>query len=457
MNKRKITALLIAAMFITGTAAVCHAQDTAVISAQLADSTKIKMNTEMAKTEKSKDGGFIFKDADNAVAQFGNIGDISEADMTFNLSGEDWIGFQLRSADTSKRCWMTDCYVVIVKEKNIEIQAFNSQKKSGYLANFNYDLPINQKINVKAGVIPTDKGNYVFIKLGDTVLGVYDKENIMSEPGDFAIEGQLEKIEIYETKADGKETEGISVAYDEKANKVIADAPENAVFKWYISGDEFVYDDKVKTVDPALFEEAEGVNENEISLQDNEIGKYVYCVAEVDGLNIYSTPVYASPVDYAASNGFIGCVGYTTAYAKGKVFTYDENDSNVYPDELTENVFLPLRGVMNGFGCPIEWDGEKREISITAPIGKGNSDLVLFSVDKQGFADFKGLMGSAMNDKPILKNDKTFLDVYSTAAILDYDNVFTDISSGIIVMSKPKLNFSSDEISKLCDMIITGE
>lgn len=34
MNKRKIIALLIAAMFITGTAAVCHAQDTAVISAQ---------------------------------------------------------------------------------------------------------------------------------------------------------------------------------------------------------------------------------------------------------------------------------------------------------------------------------------------------------------------------------------------------------------------------------------
>ena len=458
MDLKKIIVTALASTIVSAGAAVCEAAETVLLNDALADTSKIVLNSEAAQMEEV-DGGITFTDAVDAVASFGQISGSIESDMSFELEGEEWVGFQLMSETEDQRCWMTNCYVIVVKAGNVEIQVFNAQKGSGYLANYNYQLPINEKINVKTGVIPMQEGNYIFIKLGDTVFGAIDENNIMQEEGYFAVEGALDGLTLYETESVEEDIPCAQITYDPKENKLSAqiNSDSGAVYNWYLSTDEFIYDPIVKTTDPQYFELVDGVDSSDLILQDNEIGKYAFSVAKVNELNVYSNVCRADPVEYIFNNGFIGCIGYTNGFAEGKGFIYDSSDSAIYPDFLTENAYIPLRGIMDGYGCPVEWNEADRTVSITTPQGTGNSTLVKFSVDKQGFIDSKGLMGSAMTDVPKLINSRTFLDVYSTAAILDYDNVFIDEGSGLIVMMKPDIELSGDEIRTLCDRIELGE
>ncbi|MDY3928276.1 MAG: stalk domain-containing protein [Clostridia bacterium] len=452
---KKIIAAAAASMLLLLPAA--YAENT---NYELNNTENIVINSEEAKINKNNDG-YTFENAMDKVASFGKVSGIVESDMAFDLEGEEWIGFQLMAAEPDKRCWSTACYVTIVKAGNIEIQVFNPNAHTGYLANFTYKLPQKERVNVKTGVVPTEKGNYVFIKIGNDVFGVYDETLAIKEEGYFNIEGPLDKITVYNTEADNKAVPGVSVKYDPNENKLIADVDgesnENTVTKWYLSTDEFIYDEKTLYTDVSLLEYVEGAEGSELHINDNEIGLYGMCVTETEGLKVYSNVAYIDPVEYAAAKGYIGRIGYTKASGDKGIFEYNAEDISVYPDEFDEGVFIPLRGIMNGFGCPVEWNDSERTVKITAPQGTGNSTDVIFSVDKQGFLDFKGLMGSGMTEAPKLINDRTYLDIYTTAAILDFENVIYDDATGIIVFTKPELELSDSQLSDLADYLDLAE
>lgn len=451
---KKFIIALAAMLIISAGSVLAEDNGTVLLNDALANNT-VQINNEEGKLTKAEDGSYILENSEDAVISFGEMDGIIEADMSFSIGDEssEWIGFDLMSQDPAKRCWATTCYVAIVKANGVEIQAFNPENKSGFLASFAYDLPQNEKINVKTGVIPTDKGNYVFIKLGDTLFGAYDHDNGVTEKGYFCIEGKLNGVTLYETESIEEEIPAVEVSYDSKTNNMIADvknADENGTeINWYLSTNEFIYDNTSKLADLAAFELIEDYNEPQLLLQGNEVGKYTLCIVKTKGINVYSNVEYADPVEYCLSNGFVGCVGFTKAVANGKEIDYDATDM-VYPDVYDDVVFMPFRGVMEGFGWPVTWDSETRVAAAYPPNGTAPAS---FCVDKIGFINFMNLMSASMVKAPMLIKNRTFLDVYSTSYILDYDNIIVDEDNGVIVMSPIDIELDENQIYALYDYI----
>lgn len=444
---KKIILALAAVLAISAGSA--FAADTAVLNDVLTAGTAV-INSENATLAKGTDGGYTA--TDGSVVSFGELGDVIESEMSFNLGSEpsDWIGFQLRAKETDKRCWSNTCYVVIVKANGIEFQYFGAG--SGYYASYAYALPQNEKVNVKVGVEPTDKGNYIFITIGDDTFGVYDTEDRISAAGNFCIDGALTGVTFYETAATDYTAPEASVEYDPEAHKLTASSNlEGAAYGWYVSTDEFIYDETTKLVDLEKFELIEDFDTDTLALQENEVGKYAICAAEKDGKRVYSKICYADPAEYVLKHGYVGCVGYSKGVVNGKVFSYS-SDGKDYPDYFTELPYLPVRGMCDGLGWEIKWVDELRQVWVYDPNAAAEAS---FSVDKTGFINFKNLMSAAMLEAPKLVNDRTYLDVYTSSYIYNYKTVIMNESNGAIIMAPIDLELTDDQVSYLADYVTT--
>lgn len=426
------------------------------INAALADPSQLAYS--QGAVELTKDGdGYGFPDAGEQVVSFGSqdINGFIDCDMAFHFEGDQWAGFQFRAKDPTNRCWATTCYVVIVKSGNVEFQVFNSAGKTGYLANYNYTLPQDEKMNVKCGAIDTEQGTYLFLRLGDVMFGAMDADRSVAQAGYFNIGGSVGGITLYETEAsEDYQFPMVLAGYNPETGKAEAEVisvsnTETAlepVMSWYLSGPDFVYDPVTKTTELADFQAIEGETGTELLLAEQEVGLYALCTANIGDYTVYSNVAYIDPVEYVLENGFVGRIGYNRAIGKGNVFTYDETSISVYPDEIDDAVYMPYRGVMEGFNYPVTWDAETRTVSVKTPDADAET---VFSVDKKGFQSFKGLMGSAMNEEPKLIDDRTYLDLYTTSQILALDKVTYDAETGLIVLSKIDLELTADQISDL--------
>ena len=458
-NMKKIIALLAVFGAMLSSLVIANAQDIefATINDYLKNPETIgystKFNEEVAKMEKDGDG-YIFPNGFRQVLNFGENNGTINCDMSFNFTDSQWVGLQLNAKDPDERCWTTTCYGILIWKDRVEIQVFgNASSKTGYLANFTYAVPQNEKINVKAGAIPMEEGNYVFVQIGDAAFGVHDRGGVHKEGGYFSIDGDTGGLTLYETEENNAMVPYVEVSYDEKEGALSAitgpDTYDNVSYEWYLSTDEFIYEEKSMVTDLAQFESVYGVTQSALELKGSEIGLYGMCIATIDGVKAYSNVAYADPVEYVKNHGYVGRVGYSKAVMNGVVFTYDEADKDIYPDIIDEVVYLPYRGIAESLGCPVEWNAETRVVRVLAPVGNGNDPEVTFCVDKQGFLNFKTLMNSQMSYAPKLINDRTFLDVYSTSNVFELKNVIVDETTEMVIMTADKIDLSAAQLEDL--------
>ena len=452
---KKFIFALIAALAVSVCSVSAEEGGTVAVN-DLLKSKSVLVNSEETSLKKNGNGAYTVANVETGVLCFGKMQGIIECDMSFELdsSGGSWIGFELMARDQDKRCWSTACYSVILKSGVIEFQCFGSAKKTGFLGSYEYALPMNERMNVQSGVIPTEKGNYVFVKLGNDVFGVYDSDNAISEEGNFCIEGILNGLTLYDTEVD-KTTSipSAEISYDAKTNSLISDVrttdAAEPVFNWYLSQDEYIYDEQQKNTDLSCFDYIEEVKTDNLKLEPHELGKYAVCTVETQGLTVYSNICHSNPVDYVLNNGFVGCVGYTKGVVNGKEFEYDPS-GNIYPDIYDGIAYIPFRGVMEAYNFPVMWNEETRIVEVYPAEASAE---VSFCVDKIGFINFMNRMTASMVKAPMIVRDRTFLDIYSTSYIFDYETVIVDEGCGAIIIAQIDMELDESQIAELADYI----
>lgn len=451
---KKFVFALIAALAVSA-GSVC-AEDSGKASVNdLLESKSVIVNNEETTLKKSG-GAYTVENIQTGVLCFGKMDGVIDCDMSFELdsSSGSWIGFELMARDQDKRCWSTACYSIILKSDAIEFQCFGSNKKAGFLGSYEYALPMKERINVQSGVIPTEKGNYIFVKLGNDVFGVYDSDNAITEEGNFCIEGSLNGLTLYDTEVEKTiSIPSAEISYDAKNNSLISEVTTTdtaePVFKWYLSRDEYIYDKNQKNADLSCFDYIEEVKTDHLNLEPQELGKYAVCAVETQGLTVYSNICCSNPVDYLLNNGFVGCIGYTKGVANGKEFEYDPS-GNIYPDIYDDTVYVPFRGVMEAYNFPVTWNEKTRIVEVYPAAASAE---VSFCVDKIGFINFMNRMTASMVMAPMIVRDCTFLDIYSTSYIFDYETVIVDEGSGAIIMAPIDIELDESQIAELADYI----
>lgn len=375
-------------------------------------------------------------------------------DKTGGMSAFD--GFQLRASTQDKACWTTDCYVVIIREKSVEIQVF-AKGGGKFLLNRTCEIPKDKKVNVKTGAIDTDEGVYVFVKIDDQVFSAVDKKSLIKDGGYFNLEWRS-NLMMYPASDDSYIIPKAAAEYDVESNTVKASVDfisdgktQNAEtkYEWYISNGDFKNPQKTITNMEETFTKIDGEENDTLAVMNEDIGKYVYVTAITDGVKTASQFVYISPSEYLKKNAFIACVGYTGAIAKGESFVLDKENPKVYPDVAKDGyVYLPIRAVAEAYKMPVSWDGDIQKISIIARPDSTAPDTE-FRIGYQGFIVLRALMGSSMPGTPYISEGRTFLDTSATMQILAYNYEFYDEQSGLIILSNIKPDLSKQEISDL--------
>lgn len=405
----------------------------------------------------------LFSDSDNTnpVVSFGkqDKNAIINMDMEFEFTDKSggttaFDGFQLRASAQDKVCWTTDCYVVIIREKSVEIQVFASGANI-FLLNRVCEIPKDKKVNVKTGAVDTKDGVYVFVKIDDQLFGALDRESRIKDGGYFNLEWRSDLM-MYPTASDSDVIPKVTASYDAKNDKIVTNTEfltdkkaENVSYEWYISNDGYVNSKNDIVNLSEAFTLLDGENSADLAVMEADIGKYAYVKATADGVALNSEIVYISPADYLLNKGFVACVGYTGAIANGEKFVYDKDNKNVYADVSSDGLaYLPIRAVADAYKMPVKWDDATRTVSIKIS-EESQTYETSFVVGEHGFVRLRNLMGSSMPGTTYISENRTFLDTSATAQVLAYKYDFYDEVSGLIVLSNMKPNLNADDINAL--------
>lgn len=401
---------------------------------------------------KTDDGGYAFDVTGKSVASFGKIDGIIETDVKFNIKGSEWIGFTLRAVDEDKRSYSTQCYLAIVSANGIEIQRFSRTAPTGFLLKNNYKVPMNEIINVKTGVIPTEEGNYVFIKLGDVVFGVLDTEFGRAEEGYFLLDSDLSGITLYNTKHVDETIYQARLTYDPEKSKITADLGTNDEIKynWYISDDNFTYIEREKSVNLTYFNLVSGVNEETFALKKEDLGRYVYCVAEVGGLKIYSNLIHIDEVQYVDAylkGGVALRTQSSKAWVNGTTVRIDSSNPMVMPQIVDGRTLVPVRFITESFGGNVKWDAEARKVTID--IGGKTAELVIDNAELV----IDGEVAETMDVPAQVIDDRTMVPLRILCETVLGKQVFWD-NKGLIVISDIENILNSTADAETIDIIL---
>lgn len=405
------------------------------------------------------------------------LNEIFSVDMEFDFfDGENkdsFNGFQLRAKENNKLCWTTNCYVIIVKKDRVEIQSFfNGDNK--YHLNTSAVIPENEKVNVKYGAVDTEKGTYIFLKIGDTVYSALDTNSTIKDSGYMNIEWRS-KFKAFKTKADGISLPVSMISYDPLTSSVTEELvyvnggdEKNAEIterKWYFSGKDLNPDLQQrfgKTFED-LFTVIDGETRESLMVMPGDIGLYTMNEIKTDkGLVIRSDEEYISSAEYLLAKGYAGVLDCGTMFANGKYLPYDEGNSAVTPIEENGQIYVPVRAVSEAYDIPVGWNPETRCVWVDSKKETGDINDMLtydscFKIGDVSWAKFRLLMGGGiMTASPIIYEDRSMLVYRDFAALLDFKNVIWDEKTGLIAYSDVPLTFTEADKAHIVDYVMYG-
>ncbi len=401
--------------------------------------------------------------------------EIYDIDLEFDFTDADgkevWNGFKLRAKDPDKFCWLTPGYVIIVKKDRVEIQAYADSQK--WMLNREYEIKEGVKTNVKFGAIDTKDGVFVFIQIGDEVFSALDEDNMTLDAGYTNIEWRGD-FKAYKTTADEKYSvpmikldysvndasvkESISYVKTEKAEKREAKESE-----WYLSTADYTTNVGTYMNFSDAFTLIDGEKNDTLMVMQGDIGLYANAAVTMDnGVKVWSyNHEYISPVEYVIEKGFAGLLDCNKAYAKGKYFTYDGENSLVSAFEQDGNVFVPVRAVVEAFDHWVGWDNDRRIVFLnTRDLATDKNDLQSydssFKIGDLGWSYFRMLMGSNMVAASFIDNGRAMLVYSDVALVLDFKNNNYDEKTGVITFSDIPLNLTDENLKELADLVEFG-
>ncbi len=406
------------------------------------------------------------------------LNEIFSVDMEFNFEDgseekNSFNGFQLRAKENNKYCWTTDCYVIIIKKDRVEIQSYNDGSHKYHL-NTSAVIPEYEKVNVKFGAVDTEKGTFVFLKIGDTLYSALDTEKRVKDSGYMNIEWRS-KFKAFETKADGISIPVSMLSYDPLTSGVTEELmyvnggdEKNAEIterKWYFSGREHNPDKETnfgKTFEE-LFTVVDGETRENLMVMPGDIGLYTMNeIKTVKGLVIRSDEEYISSAEYLLAKGYAGVLDCGTMFANGKYLPYDEGNSAVTPIEENEQIYVPVRAVAEAYDIPIAWDEATRCVWVNPKKDAKDINVMstydsCFKIGDVSWAKFRELMGGAiMTASPIIYEDRSMLVYRDFAALLDFKNVIWDEETGLIAFSDVPLIFTDADKAHIIDYVMYG-
>jgi uncharacterized secreted protein with C-terminal beta-propeller domain len=157
--------------------------------------------------------------------------------------------------------------------------------------------------------------------------------------------------------------------------------------------------------------------------------------------------VNAETLEGKINNAMVLEINNPNSIINNQVKFVDSQNLAVCPFVLENRTMVPLRFVSENLNATVNWDSEKKEVTIT----KDSGETAKFIINEKEFMLNKTKLNS--DAAPIIVNNRTFVPVRVISEQLFDKEVFWN--DGIVVLSNTKDIFNKDNDAKLLDELYT--
>lgn len=333
--------------------------------------------------------------------------------QTLNFDGgKSWGGFVLNSSSYTSAIWGGGRgYLVVIKDKQIELQKYNREGQEFLSIVKNDFIKDNTAANISAGAINVNGGVNIFMFVdGKCVFNYFDSREDAIKEGNF--------FTIYETSGskteafDGEEIPTVPAALklSGKANagelfkaEIInasfgSEATEEYTYEWFYNDEE---SGKLNEIEEAAktefgykytpagtYEKSVGTGETHAVAEDEVGGYYIVEVKDSEGNTVLtSAPTVVNNYQYIVSDSIVLRIDCEYSYVKGFKSQIDPEDYNVAPTIVDSRTLVPVRFVAESLGAEVGWDNDTKKITIDL----GGKQIVMTLNDKNYTVDGEAL------------------------------------------------------------------